>query len=139
MDQIESVQYQAALAVTGTWKGTSTNKIYEELGWESLTDRRWFRRLVQFYKIQNGFTPEYLKIPVPPRGHIFGTRSDNDLFSIRCRTNPYMNSFYPHTVKIWNEIGPALKQAPSLSIFKSNILKLIRPQKKNVCSIFMTQ
>ena len=36
MDLIERVQYQAALAVTGTWKGTSTNKIYEELGWESL-------------------------------------------------------------------------------------------------------
>ena len=46
-----------------------------------------------------------------------------------------MNSFYPHTVKIWNEIGPALRQAPSLSIFKSNILKLIRPPKKNVFNI----
>ena len=32
MDQIESIQYQAALAVTGTWKGTSLNKIYDELG-----------------------------------------------------------------------------------------------------------
>ena len=40
MGQIESVQYQAALAVPGTWRGTSTNKIYEELGWESLSDRR---------------------------------------------------------------------------------------------------
>ena len=64
MDQIERVQYQAALAVTGTWKGTSTNKIYEELGWESLTDRRWFRRLVQFYKIKSNLTPDYLKYPV---------------------------------------------------------------------------
>ena len=136
MDQIERVQYQAALAVTGTWKGTSTNKIYEELGWESLTDRRWFRRLVQFYKIQNGFTPEYLKTPVPPpRSHLFGTRSDNDLYGIKCRTNLHMNSFYPHTVKIWNEIGPALRQAPSLSTFKSSILKLIRPQKKYIFNI----
>ena len=51
MDLIERVQHQAALAVTGTWKGTSTNKIYEELGWESLSDRRWFHRLIQFFKI----------------------------------------------------------------------------------------
>ena len=29
MDQIERVQYQATLAVTGIWKGTSANKIYE--------------------------------------------------------------------------------------------------------------
>ena len=40
MEQIESVQYQAALAVTGTWKGTSLNKIYDELGWEPLSKRR---------------------------------------------------------------------------------------------------
>ena len=59
------VQYQAALAVTGTWTETSTNVIYEELGWESLSNRRWFHRLVQFFKIQNGFTPAHLKTPVP--------------------------------------------------------------------------
>ena len=32
MGQIEGVQYQAALAVTGTWQKTNTDKIYEELG-----------------------------------------------------------------------------------------------------------
>ena len=136
MDLIERVQYMAALAVTGTWKGTSSNKIYEQLGWESLSDRRWFHRLVQFFKIQNGFTPTYLKTPVPcPRNHLFGTRNENDLHSIKCRTNAYLHSFYPHSVKIWNEIGPTLRQVPSLSIFKSNVLKLIRPQKKNVFNI----
>ena len=79
MDLIERVQYHAALAVSGTWKGTSTNKIYEELGWESPSDRRWFYRLVQFFKIQNGFTAAYLKTPVPsPRNHLYGTRSENE-------------------------------------------------------------
>ena len=65
MNKVEQIQYQAALAITGTWKGTNLNIIYEELGWESLTDRRWFRRLVQFYKIKNGLTPDYLR-PYPP-------------------------------------------------------------------------
>ena len=50
MRALESVQYQAALAVTGAWKGTSTTKIYQELGWESLHHRRCFRRITQFYK-----------------------------------------------------------------------------------------
>ena len=31
MERIESVQYSAGLAI-GAWKGTSRNKIYEELG-----------------------------------------------------------------------------------------------------------
>ena len=32
MKILESTQYQAALAITGAWKGTNTDKIYEELG-----------------------------------------------------------------------------------------------------------
>ena len=35
---IESTQYQAALAVSRAWKGSNTSKLYEELGWESVTD-----------------------------------------------------------------------------------------------------
>ena len=48
MHTLESVQYQAVLAITGAWKGTSTDKIYRELGWESLHHRRCFRRIPQF-------------------------------------------------------------------------------------------
>ena len=53
MDCIERIQYYAALAITGTWQGTSRNKLYDELGWESLSDRRWLQRLILLYKIRN--------------------------------------------------------------------------------------
>ena len=75
MKALESIQYQAALAVTGAWRGSSRDKIYEELGWESLQNRRVFRRLTLFYKIMNGMTPSYLIDPVPkPRNHLYGFR-----------------------------------------------------------------
>ena len=48
---IESIQYNAALAITGTIRGTSREKLYQELGLEYLSSRRWFRRLSIFYKI----------------------------------------------------------------------------------------
>ena len=38
MNTLERIQYHCALAITGAWKGYSLIKIYEELGWESLTD-----------------------------------------------------------------------------------------------------
>ena len=41
-NMIERVQYNAALAITGAIKGTSQQKIYNELGFESLCFRRWF-------------------------------------------------------------------------------------------------
>ena len=66
MEKVEAVQYSAALAVTGAWRGTSREKLYSELGWESLSDRRWSRRLTLFYKIINNLTPSYTKEPIPP-------------------------------------------------------------------------
>ena len=54
MRALESIQYQAGLAVTGAWKGSNTQKIYNELGWESLNHHRYFRRITQFLKIMNG-------------------------------------------------------------------------------------
>ena len=40
MKALESTQYQAALAVSGTWKGTNISEIYDELGWETVDERR---------------------------------------------------------------------------------------------------
>ena len=51
---IESVQYNAALANTGAIHGSSRDKLYQELGFESLHDRRWFRKLCFYYKILYG-------------------------------------------------------------------------------------
>ena len=49
MARIEKVQYHASLAMTGCWRGTSQNKLYDELGLESLADRRWARRLIYIF------------------------------------------------------------------------------------------
>ena len=70
MDLIERFQYKAALIVSGCWQGTSTVKLYDELGWESLADRRWARRMTIFYKINNGLAPSYLSEHVPERNGI---------------------------------------------------------------------
>ena len=42
--KIEMVQYNAALIIVAAFKGTSRDKIYQELSLESLADRRWTRK-----------------------------------------------------------------------------------------------
>ena len=42
-NKLESIQYNAALAITGAIRGTSKVKLYKELGLEFLKSRRWFR------------------------------------------------------------------------------------------------
>ena len=136
MRLLESTQYQAALAVSGAWKCSNKAKIYCELGWETLDHRRIFKRLTQFYKIMTGLTPDYLRAPIPSlHSHLFGYHYTNVLDLIYCRTNRYEHSFFPNSISLWNEIGPELRQAESLSIFKKRILQLYRPTKKSLYNI----
>ena len=50
--KLESIQYNAALIITGVIRGTSRQKIYSELGLESLQNRLWNRNLCVFYSIK---------------------------------------------------------------------------------------
>ena len=59
------IQYQTVLAITGAWKGSCRSKLYEELGWESLSDRRWCRHILQVHKIVSGKTPSHPKNKFP--------------------------------------------------------------------------
>ncbi len=43
VQKLETIQYNACLAITGCFRGTSQEKIYSELGLESLPDRRYAR------------------------------------------------------------------------------------------------
>ena len=43
-ENLESFQYNTCLALTGAIRGTSKEKIYQELGLESLRDSRWCRK-----------------------------------------------------------------------------------------------
>ena len=52
--KLESAQYNSGLAIIGAIRGTNTLKFYQELGLESLQNRRKLRRLSLFYKIYNG-------------------------------------------------------------------------------------
>ena len=61
MEKLESVQYTAALAITGVWKGMSRVKLYTELGWESLSSRCWNSRLTLFYKMINNDSRIYTR------------------------------------------------------------------------------
>ena len=45
LESLESVEYKAVLAITGAMQGASRDKIYQELGLESLKSRNWCKRL----------------------------------------------------------------------------------------------
>ena len=65
-DKIEIVQYNAVLAITGAIRGASKEKLYQELGFESLKNRRWLRRMSYLYKIvSTKFPPNLYDLILP--------------------------------------------------------------------------
>ena len=136
MEKIEFVQYSAALAVTGAWRGTSREKIYEEHGWESLSSRRRSRRMTLFYKIMNNLTPLYNKEPIPPLHQLpYSLRSQDVIGRLGARTEKFQSSFYPNCISEWNMLDPEIRNVPSIAIFKSKLLSIIRPPAKSFFGI----
>ena len=84
-NKLETVQYNAALAITGSIQGTSKVKLYKELGLESLKSRRWFRRLCCFYKIKTFGLPSYLSNFISSGFHSYNTRNSEDVVTYHCR------------------------------------------------------
>ena len=68
--KLGSIQCNACLAPPGATKGLSREKLYHELGLESLERRLWYRKLCSFYKIFKKNKPVYLFNPIPSKNTI---------------------------------------------------------------------
>ena len=136
MENVERIQYQSALAISGVWHDSSRTKLYEELGWESLSDRRTGRRILQIHKIVNNKTPSYLNDKLPPnRRVLFSGNTRNTFHEIICKSNRYMNSFFPGATASWNIFIKHFDDVPSFDILKKHINTFFRPMNNKVFGI----
>ena len=122
--KIETVQYNAALAITGAIKGTSQIKLYNELGLESLEFRRLFRKLCLFYKMKETGLPEYLFNMIAKSNHQYS------------RTDVFKYSYFPHTILERNKLDVQIRRSESFLSFKNFLLKIGRPIAKPTYNIY---
>ena len=123
-EKLESIQYNACLALTGAIRGTSKEKIYQELGLESLQIRRWYRKLCLFYKIYKNQSPSYLYNIIPATNTHYAFRNSDKIPYFKTKHSFFKNSFFPSVIIEWNKSDPSLRRCRSYSVFRSNILKL---------------
>ena len=137
--RIESIQYNAAIAITGAIKGTSSERFYQELGLESLRSRsrRWLRKLCLFYKIYKNKSLSYLYDLIPDRVKFYSARSSqiDNISNIKTSSNFFRNSFFPSTITEWNKLDCDIRNSDSLNIFKLLLLKFVRPLANSVFDI----
>lgn len=127
--QLDAIHIEAARIITGATKLCSVNKLLIDIGWDSLQNRRNKHKLVIFYKILNGLTPNYLSDCVPPlvqETTTYNLRNSNDIQTLHANTNLFYNSFFPSTIRAWNDLPEDIKQATSVASFKYRLNKDIK-------------
>ena len=115
-EKLESFQYNTYLALTGAIRGTSKEKIYQELGLESLRYRRWYRKLCLFYKILENKNPKYLFSLIPTRRSLSSARNIHNIPLVNTKHNFFKNSFFPSTIIEWNNLDPLILE--NMRIFR---------------------
>ena len=123
-ENLENVQLAAARAVTGARRYTSHEQIYSETGWDTLATRRKNHKLVIMYKIVNKIAPQYLQNLLPQTVNDrskYNVRSNSKLTVIPARTVSFGKSFFPSTVRLWNELPVATRKSESVEEFKSKL------------------
>ena len=99
-------------------RGTSSEKLNNELGWLFLYDRRTFRRVYLHYKIQDNLTPAYLNKEISPDWDLIYNLRRPRQVSVKSRTGKYTSSFFPHCMRAWENPSILIKMSPSVNIFK---------------------
>ena len=84
--KIETCQYIADLAITGANRGLSKERLYQELGFEYLSSRRWLRKLCTFYRIVRNKHSGYLCKYILPGNCDYLTWNCNNIKQIFCRS-----------------------------------------------------
>ena len=123
-NEIEKIQLEAGRIVSGTTKLIELGKLYKELGWLKLSERRDLHKLFLFFKMENGLTPLYLTNLIPPRvgdTSAYSLRSSENYLSVHANTRTYADSFLPSTVKAWNNLPTSIKSANTLTAFKQQL------------------
>ena len=137
--KIENVQYGACVETTGAIQGTSRERLYHELGLEFLTDRRWIRKLVFFYKIVTGLSLQYLSHYLNlniSSSYITRSSTLNKMKGIHFRTEQFKYSFFPFCINKWNKLDNMIKKSVNIKCFKSMLMKFFSLQER---SLFMIQ
>ena len=133
-NKIEQLQYKTSLAITGAIQGISRECLYNELGRESLSSRRWCRKLCVIYNLLSTQCPKYLFDIIPSSERFYDIHKKQRPF-FSCRTDCFEYSFFPNSLFEWSQLAPEIQNSESIEVFKSKLLAFIRPSKRSVFNV----
>ena len=124
--------------IAGAIQITSRELPKKELGLESLSDRRWVRKLSFLYKIVKENSPQYLSCYLNGNNScIYNTKSVNQitLNTFRRRAEKFRNSFFLFSVSEWNKLSNLSRQSENIQKIKNTLMKDVKSNEQLLFSV----
>jgi ribonuclease P/MRP protein subunit RPP40 len=128
IDTLEMVQRRAARFVCRDYRREEgvVTELLKDLEWPSLADRRCRSRLILLYKIVNNLvavdTGTLLLNPV--RTTRSSSSSRHTFLKLSTNKDCYKYSFFPRTISEWNLLPGHIREADSLTAFKTKLSEI---------------
>ena len=103
---------------------SSVTSMLNNLHWLTLESRRQHAKLTMLYKILNIISVPHdhlIRTVLPTRDH------DCRFIQLASRTNTYLNSFFPSTVRLWNTLPSYVIDSTDFDKFKTNLDNYFNP------------
>ena len=119
IDKIEAVQRRSVRFILNDYSRTSSvTSMMESLNLPLLESRRTYNRAIMMFKILNNI----VDISIDPTvlvPNALPTRGHNQRFrQLPVRTNSFGKSFFPDSIKIWNQLPTPIVNCNDLETFK---------------------
>ena len=89
-----------------------------------------YKRVLQIHKIVDGRTPSYLRDKMSPNRRNLANLPC--VFKdIKCRTDRYLNRFFPDAISVWNNIISNFDYLPTFGRLENHLISLIRPKSRS--------
>ena len=121
--------------ITGGIQRTSRERLYDELGLQSLLKRRWHTKLFLIViRLLPDYFSSYLDFSTQ-ENYLLTSSSASIIRPFPTRTKSFKTPFFPYCINEWNKVG--ITNAKSVNIFKKSSINEKKKRKKNRYSLFM--
>ena len=117
------IQRRSARYVTNRYHNTSyVETMLQQLKWPTLEERRKKARLTLLYKVANGEVKIEAGNKLIPPDRLYRHTKAHSFQILSCKTSIRKESFYPKTIRDWNNLPAPVTAAESFDSFKKLLL-----------------
>ena len=123
-EKLQRLQNRAARILMFASYDSNLDDLFRALEWRRLCYQRLEEKSILMYKTLHGMTPDYLKSSFVYRNNARAYRlrnTENKLVLPQPRTDYLKRSFLYSRAQLWNNLPVDLRQASSLTDFKSKL------------------